>query len=926
MIDNNHTTQKAIRKFIETWKNRGYEKGDTQSFWYQLLNDIFKIETPASYIYFEKNLGNTFSDGYIPKTKVIIEQKSLGIDLTKKEKQSDGTMLTPYEQAKRYSEKLRYSQRARWIVISNFQTFHIYDMENNPDEPTIINLLDLEKDYFLLEFLVLDIDSILQKEKELSVQAGELISDLYDSLLKEYINPQDLNSVRSLNILCVRLVFCLFAEDSELFGNGHGNFYKYLVGFKPTQMREALIRLFKNLATPYDKRDPYATDLNKFPYVNGGLFEDNNNIEIPQFTEEIVDILLEKCSRGFNWRNISPTIFGAVVEDTMNPETRDKDCPHYTTVQNIHKVIDPLFLNNLNNRLRNILLCKNAEGQIKLLKNFHIEISSLSFLDPACGSGNFLTETYLSLRKLENQILFHLSKHNALNNYASPIKVSIENFHGIEVNDFAVSVAKAALWIAEAQMMKESQLLFDSDFTFFPLKSNTFIHECNALVCDWNTILPASQTSYIIGNPPFIGKKNLNNAQRTELLNIAKRYIPKRSGNLDYVAAWYLKAAQYMQNTNIKAAFVSTVNVTRGEQVNILWPVLYNKFNINILFAHKPFLWTSEARQKVQVHCTIIGFSCFNGESNKRIYNENGESEITHNITPYLRSGDVHFIKSRKKPICDEAPIQKIGNKPIDHGYYIFSKDEMLSFISEEPKSKKYLKKFVGGEEWINNKDRYILWLLDCSPAELRKMPLCLDRVEKVRNFRASLGDQSSALADTPTHPHVLNIPNSDFIVIPEVTSEKRKYIPMNFVRIKENGNTLYSNLVKIIAPATLYHFGILQSIVHIIWTKAFCGYKDRRIRYSTEVVYNNFPWPIVSEKLRTKIEEAAGNILTIRSKYFDSTIADLYDDIAMPKDLRVAHNSLDKLVYEAYGMSAKTSEEDILAHLCDLYDTISSK
>ncbi len=912
----------AIRKFVEIWKGRGYEKGDTQTFWYQLLHDVFCIDTPATFISFEKRVDGTFSDGYIPSTKVIIEQKSLGIDLSKPEKQSDGTMLTPYQQALRYSQRLKFSQRARWIVVSDFKTFHIHDMENPTDDPLVIELKDLEKQFYLLSFLVQDIEGKLHKQRELSVKAGELIAKLYDALKSQFKDTTDSYNIRSLNTLCVRLMFCLFAEDSSLFGYVPGRFYNYLSSYKPSQMRSALISLFHVLNTPLDARDPYLDeDLKAFPYVNGGLFNDEEYI-IPQLNGEISDILLEQCSRGFKWADISPTIFGAIVEDTMNPETRDINCPHYTSIENIHKVIDALFLNELKADLASIIKIAEDRERTKELITFQDKLSHIKILDPACGSGNFLTESYLSLRKLENQVLQILFHTNGVKYPDLKPKIEISNFYGLEINDFAVSVSKAALWIAEAQCLIETENLLNKKFEFLPLTSLSNIHEVNALRIDWDSIVNPGELNYIVGNPPFVGKKSLSGRQRDDLLYVADKVVTSRAGNLDYVAAWFIKCSQFIQKTEIKCALVSTVNVTRGEQVNILWQTLFSKYHINIVFAYQAFKWYNEARKQVQVHCTVVGFCDRKQKGKKFIVDSNGKVNVVSQINPYLREGRTQFVKSRKHPVCD-VPLQKIGNKPIDGGNYVFSRNEMESFLETEPQAKPFFKPFIGAEQWIDRKERFILWLDGVSPSVLKHLPKCRQRIESVRRYRLSLGGQSAKLADYPTKMHVTNVPTSDFIVIPEVSSEKRYYIPMDFVEYDADNNPIYSNLVKITSPATPYHFGIMQSRVHMVWTKAFCGYKDIRPRYSTEVVYNNFPWPDPTDEIKEKITKAAIRVLDIRRKYSDCTIAELYDDTLMPSDLRKAHKDLDRLVIKSFGMSIESSDDEILDFLCREYDRI---
>lgn len=920
----------AAHRFVETWKGRGYEKGEAQTFWYQLLHDIFGIDIPANFIQFELPVHlkekTKFIDAYIPSTKVIIENKDQKKDLETAGRQSDGNKLTPFEQAQRYVSGLKYSQYPRWIVTCNFKSFKVYDMEQPQAEPMEILLENLEREYYLLKFLVDDTTTSLKREKEISIKAGELIGKLYDELQEQYINPNNPRALHSLNVLCIRLVFCLFAEKSNLFGDSRSAFHDYLQTYKPIQMRKAIQDLFDVLDTEEHKRDPYLEEtLAKFPYVNGGLFNKNEDIEIPNFTDSIANLLLKECSAGFDWSGISPTIFGALFEDTMNPETRVIGGMHYTSVENIHKVIDPLFLNSLQREFKDILQIKIDNKRKQALQTFQKKIATLNFLDPACGSGNFLTETYLSLRKLENEILKILSDGTiSLNGDFSPIKVKIENFYGLEVNDFAVTVAKAALWIAEAQMMKETECIVQRDLELLPLKSYPHIQQANALKREWNEFVDSDRLSYIIGNPPFKGKKTRKKEQKAEL----ERVIGTDStqpGNLDYVSGWFFKAARYIQGTNIKVSFVSTINITRGEQVSLLWRSLLEKYNIIIYYAYLPFEWYSEAKKNAQVHCTIIGFGCVKNDSPKIIYSGTKDNApmVAKNISPYLRDEENILVPSRPNhPLCD-VPSTGIGNKPIDGGNFLFKPNEMVYFIKKEPLAKNYFYEWYGADELINNRRRYFLWLANCPPFKLRKMPLCIERMEKVRAARAKSSDAGTRkLANLPTKFHVTNIPETDFIVIPEVTSENRDYIPMEYVEIKDTKKKLFSNLVKLMPNATLYHFGILQSKIHMIWTKAICGYKDFRPRYSTDVVFNNFPWPIITEKLKEKIEKSAQSILKTRKKYPDSSLADLYNVDTMPNDLRIAHMKNDKIVMEAYGFTNKNDEE-VTKALFQLYNKL---
>ena len=911
----------AARHFAEYWKDKGYEKGESQKFWLSMLTDVFGVQHAAEFISFEDQVHldhASFIDGYIPATHVLIEQKGIGKDLKKPIRQSDGTLLKPIEQAKRYANELPYSQRPRWIVISNFECFHVYDMEHPQNDPAEIWLKDLPSQYYLLEFLVRKEDINLQKEMEISIAAGELVGKLYDAFLKEYKNPCNEHSLKSLNALCVRLVFCLYAEDAGVFGK-RLMFHDYMQKKGLSNARQALIDLFRVLDTKAEDRDPYMDDeLAAFPYVNGGLFS-NENIEIPRINETIYDLLLNKASAAFDWSEISPTIFGAVFESTLNPETRRSGGMHYTSIENIHKVIDPLFLDGLKAELEEIKAMKEPRSQEKRVKTFQNKLASLKFLDPAAGSGNFLTESYLCLRELENEALLILTHGQiSIGEAFNPIKVSIAQFYGIEINDFAVTVAKTALWIAESQMMKRTEDIVHMSLDFLPLKSYVNIVEGNALRIDWNDVVPARELSYIMGNPPFVGARLMDASQKSDVNLIFDGW--KNAGNLDYVCCWYKKAADLMQGTAIRSAVVSTNSVSQGESVANLWKPLFES-GVHIDFAYRTFRWDSEAKIKAHVHCVIIGFSVAPSHQVKMLY-ASDRAQIVQNINGYLLDADNVFVESRNKPICD-VPEIGIGNKPIDGGNYLFTKEEMEQFIKEEPQSQQYFKPWYGSQEFINRCPRYCLWLGDCSPNELRKMPACMKRVEAVREMRLSSKSAGTVkLADKPTRFHVENMPMGTYVVIPEVSSEKRKYIPMGFM----TPDILCSNLVKIVPDATLYHFGVLTSNVHMAWMRAVCGRLKSDYRYSANIVYNNFPWPTVTEEQMAKIEKTAQAILDARALYPDASLADLYDDLTMPPELRTAHQQNDRAVMEAYGMPIKgTTESSCVAELMRRYQGLTA-
>jgi len=916
--------KKAAKAFAEYWKERGDEKSDCQSFWLSLARDILGVAEPEKFILFEERVKldhTSFIDGHIPSTHVLIEQKKKGLNLRSSIRQSDGTLLTPFQQAQRYSAALPYSQRPRWIITCNFEEFLIYDMEKPTGEPESILLKDLAKEYYRLQFLVDEKSELLHREEQISIQAGEIVGKLYDAILKQYINPEDKKSLHSLNILCVRLVFCLYAEDSGIFGE-HLKFHDYIKSFAPRDVRRALIDLFQVLDTQIEDRDPYMDEgLASFPYVNGGLFADEN-IEIPNFTQEICDLLLRKASEDFDWSQISPTIFGAVFESTLNPETRRSGGMHYTSIENIHKVIDPLFLDDLRDEFEKIKAIKVTKTRKERAEAFRVKLSKLTFLDPACGSGNFLTETYISLRRLENQALDLVARGQFfLVDKSSIIKVSIGQFYGIEINDFAVTVAKTALWIAESQMMNETEEMMNVSLDFLPLKSYANIVEGNALRTGWESIVPKDTLNYIMGNPPFVGYSLQDEEQKEDILSIyvdekGKPY--KTAGKIDYVSGWYFKAAAMMVGTNIRTAFVSTNSITQGEQVASVWKPLYDRFNIHIDFAHRTFCWDSEANIKAHVHCVIVGFSSAPTTKKRQLYSSE-RLQLVDNINFYLIEAPTVFVESRNKPICD-IPSMTTGNRPADGGHLIIEDDELEDFLKKEPKAKKYIKKLLGSEEFINNKKRWCLWLVDANPTELIKMPEVMKRVELCRQDRLQGAPDRQKLANTPTLFRETMNPSS-FMLVPTVSSERRKYIPIGFF----DEQTISTNLNFIIPNAQIYHFGILTSNVHMAWMRAVCGRLKSDYRYSRNIVYNNFPWCTPTAEQKTKIEQTAQAILDARASYADCRFADMYGEkmYMFPKLLQ-AHQANDRAVMQAYGFDVKTkTESSLVADLMKMYQKL---
>ena len=915
----------AAAKFAKDWAGRGKEKGESQPFWLALLRNIFGVESPEHFIKFEEKVildHASFIDGFIESTHVLIEQKSLGKNLKQPIRQSDGSLLTPFQQAKRYSANLPYSQRPRWIVICNFEEFHIYDMEQPNNDPESLLLSNLPKEYDRLKFLVDKEETHIQKEMEVSLQAGELVGALYDALLPKYANPESPKTLKSLNMLCVRLVFCLYAEDASIFG-GKTMFHDYLKNHR-SEDRRALVNLFRTLDQDIPCRDPYMDDdLAAFPYVNGGLFADEN-IEIPRLGDEVIDLILSQASEAFDWSEISPTIFGAVFESTLNPETRRAGGMHYTSIENIHKVIDPLFLNELEEEFQRAMALKTKIAWKNALERLQDKLASLKFLDPACGSGNFLTETYLSLRRLENRII--LAKAGDVEGqvglegeFAKPIRVSIGQFYGIEINDFAVSVARTALWIAENQMLKQTEDIIHQKIDFLPLKSYATITEANALRLDWETVVPKQELNYIMGNPPFVGARLMSAEQKKDLNAVFEGW--KNAGNLDYVCCWYKKAADLIAGAKIRAALVSTNSVTQGESVANLWKPLFES-GVHIDFAHRTFRWDSEAKIKAHVHCVVVGFSVAPNNQPRRLFTAERE-QLVSNINAYLLDAPTIFIENRTSAISKVPPIH-YGSFALDNGNYTIKEKEYDVIAKDDPAALSFMRPFVGAQELLHGQKRYCIWLKDISPSLFIKNKTIMGKIEKVKTWRENSSRKATKeLAATPALFAEIRQPTSSYLAIPTVCSESRKYIPMAYLP----ADIVASNQLYIVEHTGLYHFGVLTSNVHMAWVRVVCGRLEMRYRYSSGVVYNNFPWPSPSPAQRARIEQTAQAILDARARYPECSLADLYAETAMPPDLRTAHQKNDRAVMEAYGFTREqNSESACVAQLMKLYQELVEK
>ncbi|MBR2213939.1 MAG: N-6 DNA methylase [Eubacterium sp.] len=930
---NKSQLNESIRKFINKWldKGKGQEDKDDRSFWIDLFQNVLDIQDATDRIDFQKRVvvkdTTKRIDAYIPETRVLIEQKSKTKKLDEKIPQGDGESLTPYEQALRYNQHLPFSEKARWIVTSNFIEIWIYDMEKNDRErePIKVSIEDLRERNKQLDFLIKEDVEEIKTEEDVSVDAGKIVGEIYDAFLKEYGDEPSEEELHELNKLCVRLVFCLYAEDAGLFEADA--FYNYLSNCNVENMHLRLDKLFEVLNTPVEERRLFKSDteLEAFPYVNGELF--SGDVEIPPFNNDIKELLLQKSSKEFDWSGISPTIFGAVFESTLNPETRRSGGMHYTSVENIHKVIDPLFMDELNEEFERIVNeTKVPKTRIRKLEQFQDKIAGMKFLDPACGSGNFLTETYLSLRKLENKILkaiqvadkTQMEGQKGFIEVDNPIKVSINQFYGIEINDFAVTVAQTAMWIAENQMMQETSDLLMMNLDFLPLKSYTNIKEANALSIDWNDVISNRECDYIMGNPPFLGHLNVNDEQKKEM----KRLFNNKQGRLDFVAAWYLIASKYIQGKKTKCAFVSTNSITQGVQVPSLWKQLIEDYEIEIIFAHQTFIWDSEASDKAHVHCVIIGFCCYKVD-NKKIYSD-GDVSIVNNINPYLLDAPNVIVEKRSKPICDNVPLMGKGSQFIDGGHYIFeNKSERDEFVSKYPESEDYVFEYCNADGFLNNREqKYCLCLKGCPPELINSCKGIADRVNLVYEWRKnSEKEYANKLAETPTEYYVTRIPKGNSILLPIVSSERRAYIPMGFLTHK----VIYTNASGYIDDATIYDFGILNSNVHMSWMVTFAGRLKSDYRYSTDIVYNTFPWPSPTDEQKKMIEKTAQGILDARKLYPNSSLADLYNKKSMPPELKSAHTKNDIAVMKAYGLDIKnTSPEDCVAKLMEMYQELS--
>ncbi|MGD9887897.1 MAG: class I SAM-dependent DNA methyltransferase [Halothiobacillaceae bacterium] len=884
--------------FSNEWADASRENADAKPFWVSFFN-VFGLSAKrvASFEEPVKKLGA--KQGFIDlfwKGVLLVEHKSRGKNLD-----------AAYTQALDYFPGIQERDLPRYIIVSDFARIRLHDLENGEEHE--FQLEELHQNIQLFGFIAGYQTRSFGTQDPVNIKAAELLGRLHDTFeASDY-------SGHALEVLLVRILFCLFAEDTSIFERQiFQDFIEQRTHEDGSDLGARLAHLFQVLNTPPEKRGKNLDDqLAAFPYVNGKLF--GETLLIPDCNRAMREALLN-CS-ALDWSRISPAIFGSLFQSVMDSRERRNLGAHYTTETNILKAIHPLFLDTLETELA---ACKTT----RQLEAFHDKLAQIRVFDPACGCGNFLVIAYRELRRLELETLQRLRTHGQLAlDTSALVLVDVDQFYGIEIEEFPAQIAQVALWLTDHQMNMRVSEAFGQYFVRLPLKKAPNIVHGNALRLDWHDVVAPEKLSYIVGNPPFIGAKFLNDAQRSEMTGIFAGV--KNAGLVDYVSAWYRKATDYMQaNPAIHAAFVSTNSITQGEQVGALWPDLLAR-GIKLHFAHRTFQWTSEARGKAAVHCVIIGFG-LRDVSEKWIFEYDNPKSEPHaikvsRINPYLVDAPDVVLANRSKPLC-AVPEIGIGNKPIDGGHYLFTPDERDAFIAIEPNAAQWFRRWLGADEFINGYERWCLWLGDCPPNELRRMPEALKRVEAVKQFRlASKSAPTRKLAETPTRFHVENMPDSTYLLVPRVSSEKRVYVPIGFIRV----DTLTSDSALISKNATPYHFGILTSMMHNAWMRAVAGRLESRYRYSAGIVYNNFPWPEPTDKQRASIEQCAQAVLDARADFPAATLADLYDPRTMPPELVKAHQALDKAVDAAYGVRSFESEAKRVAFLFERYQQLAA-
>ena len=890
--------------FSKEFADAHYEKGETQTFYNEFFN-VFGVNRRRVATFEEpvKKLGD--KQGFIDllwKGVLLVEQKSEGRDLTKAKKQ-----------ALDYFPGLKDNELPQYVLACDFQNFELYDIDNNKEHK--FKLSELHKNIELFGFIAGYEKKEYADFQQANIEASELMGKLYDALKQSGYTQHD------LELFLVRLLFCMFADDTGIFER---DIFKQLIEERTKEDGSDtgfwVSKLFEVLNTPVELREKTLDeDLAQFPYVNGSLFD--RTVRIPSFDSKMRKALLDCCY--YTWNGVSPAIFGSLFQCVADKEKRRTLGEHYTTEKNIMKTISPLFLDDLKAEFEKLKKDKSTSKNARL-KDFQKKLASLKFLDPACGCGNFLVISYREIRQLELEVLkeLYVKKWQMFELFdASRVSlIDVDNFYGIEIEEFPAKIAEVAMWICDHQMNIEVSKAFGQYFARIPLKKTAHILCGNALTTDWKELVKPEELSYILGNPPFIGARMKSETQTQEIQSIF--HDLSGSGDLDYVTAWYVKAAEFIQNTKIKVAFVSTNSITQGIQAGLLWGYLFKKYGIKIHFAHRTFIWDSEASGKAHVHCVIIGFSNHDTDK-KRIFDYqdikgDAHEVVAKNINPYLLDAKDIVISSRTQPICDVSEII-FGSMPNDGGNLILEEKDYEPFIAAEPLSKKYIKQLLGAEEFINNKKRYCLWLKDANPEDITSMPLVKKRISKVKQVReASKRKETKELAKYPSLFGEIRQPNSDYIIVPRVSSERRKYVPMGFL----SKDIITSDSALIIPNATLYEFGVLTSIMHMTWMKYVCGRLKSDYRYSNKIVYNNYPWPQnPTDKQKEKVQELARKVLAVRTKYPDCSLAVLYNPETMPADLTKTHNELDKAVDACYGKKSFASDAERMEFLFNLYE-----
>lgn len=911
--------------FAKRWAGRGDETQEGRSYWIDLFQNVLGVEDAIERLKFEvpvhTDSGSThagYIDVLIPSASALVEMKGRDVDLDKREVRQ-GREVTPAEQGRGYAVGLPLNQQPRYVIACNFREIRVYDRNVNPlctgDEYLRLELEELPKNLPALKFLNGGGSAPRSVQRAVSIEAGRIMGQIHNEIAGLYHDPDSEESHHALSVLCTRLMFLMFCEDAGLIEPGL--FRDYVASVDGGHLRGALIELFGWLDTDDEARkQEYPSELlARFPYMNGGLFRER--IQIPQLNEQVhYEILVSGCQE-FDWSGVDPTVFGSIFEGALSHDTRRSGGMHYTSPENIHKVIDPLFLDGLKEELDEILAKQNPGARTRALRAYHDKLGRLTFLDPACGSGNFLTETYVCLRRLENTVLMELQRGGQSEisfeeaEEESPVKVTLANFHGIEVNDFACCVARTALWIAEKQADINTAKVVKRVYDELPLREYGTIIHGNSLRIDWADAVPALGLDFIIGNPPFIGYSNLNDAQKADRAEI----FGKPGGVLDYVACWYRKAADFTRGSHTRCAFVSTNSICQGQQVEPLWKPLFDD-GVEIDFAHKTFVWNSEATDEAHVHVVIVGFSR-EKIAKKTIFDGDGAREAD-NISGYLSATPSLFIARRSSPICD-APKMIRGCQPTDNGQLILDQAERDELVSREPSAEEWIRPFSMGADFINGKPRYCLWLKDAAPKDLSSMPHVMERVRAVAAYRAqSTKAATRKKAETPWLFDEIRETGPSYIGVPKVSSGRRRYIPMGFV---DNG-MIPGDKLYFIPNASVYDFGILMSQFHNAWMRMVAGRLKSDYSYANTIVYNNFVWPDPTDALRGEVERCAQAVLDARSSYEGSTLADMYDpdnDFLYPARTK-AHKALDAAVEAAYGVDFNGDEEKIVAHLFKLY------